>query len=141
MSAFYHKTVQATFLGTAGSAVDLDADTIRLAMVSSAYTYSDTHQFYSDLTNVLGAAAAYNTNVQLSGVTMDATAALDANDVTITDTSATQCAALVLYKQGASAAASSLICIVTAASVGLPFTPNGNALITWDNGANKIAKL
>lgn len=140
MSAFYHKTVQATFLGTAGSAVDLDADTIRVAMVTSAYTYSDAHQFYSDLTNVIGAAAAYNTNAQLSGVTMDATGAIDANDVTITDTSASACAGLVLYKQGASAAASPLICYVNAGT-GLPFTPNGNVLVTWDNGANKIGKL
>lgn len=140
MSGFYHKTVQATFLQTAGSLVDLDADTIRLAMVSSAYTYSDAHQFYSDLTNVIGAAAAYNTNVQMTSVTMDATGAISAANTTITDTSATQCAGLVVYKQGASAAASPLICYINAGT-GLPFTPNGNVLITWDTGANKIAKL
>jgi hypothetical protein len=140
MSGFYHKTVQATFLGTAGSLVDLDADTIRVAMVSSAYTYSDAHQFYSDLTGVIGAAAAYNTNAQLTSVTMDATGAISAANTTITDTSATACAGLVIYKQGASAAASPLIAFISAGT-GLPFTPNGNVLITWDTGANKIAKL
>lgn len=140
MSGFYHKTVQATFLQTAANLVDLDADTMRLAMVSSAYTYSDTHQFYSDLTNVIGAAAAYNTNVTMTGVTMDATGAIDANDTTITDTSATVCAGLVVYKQGASAAASPLLMYINAGT-GFPFTPNGNVLITWDSGANKIAKL
>lgn len=140
MSGFYHKTVQATFLQTAGNLIDLDADTIRVAMVTSAYTYSDTHQFYSDLTNVIGAAAAYNTNAQLSSVTMDATGAISAANVTITDTSASVCAALVIYKQGASAAASPLLMYINAGT-GLPFTPNGNVSITWDTGANKIGKL
>lgn len=140
MSGFYHKTVKGTFLGTSGQSVDLDTDTIRLAMVSSSYTYSDSHQFYSDLTNVIGAAAAYNTNITMTTVTMDTTGAISADNTTITDTSATACAALVIYKQGASAAASPLICYINAGT-GLPFTPNGNVLITWDTGSSKIAKL
>lgn len=141
MSFWYDRGVQKIMQGL----VDLDDNattTIRVAMVSAAYTPNETtHEFYSDITaNVVGGTA-YNTNPALTNRSVDATGAFDADDVSSNISSATQVTRLVVYREGASAAASPLLLLLDTASAGLPFTPNGNVQIVWDNGANKIARL
>lgn len=66
---------------------------------------------------------------------------LDANDITFTAATGDVSEALVLYKDTGTASTSTLILIVDSAT-GLPITLNGgNVNVTWDNGANKIAKI
>jgi hypothetical protein len=141
VSFWYDKGVQKIMQGT----IDLDDNSttvIRVAFVSAAYTPAETtHEFYSDISaNVVGGTA-YNTNPSLTNRSVDATGAFDADDLSSNISSGTQVTRLVIYKEGAAAASSPLILLIDAASAGLPFTPNGNVQIAWDNGANKIARL
>ncbi len=141
MSFWYDKGVQKIMQNT----VDLDDNAttnIRVAFVSAAYAPDEVvHEFYSDLgANVVGGMA-FNTNPALTTRSVDATGAFDAADLASNISSTTQVTRLVIYKEGATAAASPLLLLLDAASAGLPFTPNGNVQITWDNAANKIARL
>ena len=58
-----------------------------------------------------------------------------------TAVSGTSIEAIIIYKEGASDAASPLLAFIDTAT-GLPITPNtGDIIVNWDNGANKIFKL
>jgi hypothetical protein len=141
VSFWYDKGVQKIMQGT----VDLDDNsttTIRVAFVSASYTPDEVnHEWYSDVSASVVGGLAYNTNPALTGRSVDATGAFDAADLSSTISSATQVTRLVIYKEGAAAGSSPLILLLDTASAGLPFTPNGNVQIAWDNGANKIARL
>jgi len=53
MSHVYPLAKQAFESGT----INLPSDTIRVVFLSSAYVYSPAHQFYSDLSGIIGAAS------------------------------------------------------------------------------------
>lgn len=53
-SIIYPKGVQGLWTG----AIDLDTDDIRVIGVTASYTYSNAHQYLSDLTNTVGTAVA-----------------------------------------------------------------------------------
>jgi hypothetical protein len=65
---------------------------------------------------------------------------LDANDVTFTATSGDQCEGIVVFRDTATTTTSPLLFWWDTAS-GLPVTLGGDVTITWDNGANKIARI
>jgi len=118
--------------------VDLDTDTIKVALVSSAYspvTAATGDQFFSSVAGVI--ATATLTGKSITGGVFDAT------DVTFTSvTSTAQVQRLVLYKDTGTAASSPLIAVIGQATSGLPVTPNGGDItISWDNGASKIFAL
>jgi len=116
--------------------IDMDTDTIKVAMVTSAYTYSSAHQYYSSVSGVVGTPATLGSKTVTSGV-------FDAADVTFSSVaSGSTVAALVIYKDTGSAATSPLVAYIDTVSSGLPVSTNGgDIIITWDNGASKIFAL
>lgn len=133
-NALYPKAKE-SFLSQSPS-IDMDTDTIKCAMVTSAYTYSSAHQYYSSVSGVVGTPATLASKTVTSGV-------FDAADVTYSSVAAgSTVAALVIYKDTGSAATSPLIAYIDTVSSGLPVSTNGgDIIVTWDNGANKIFAL
>lgn len=117
--------------------VDLDTDTIKVALVSSTYTPNTaSNQYYSSVSGVIGTPATLSGKSVTDGV-------FDASDITFTSvTSTATVTQLVLYKDTGTASNSPLIALIDSATSGLPVTPNGGDItVSWDNGANKIFKL
>ncbi|MDQ0923336.1 putative RNA methylase [Pseudarthrobacter sp. W1I19] len=118
--------------------VDLDTDTIKVALVnvSTDYTYSAAHQYKSSVTSYSG-----TTDQTLTSPTV-ALGVFDAADSTFTSVAisgAKTVQALVVYKDTGSAATSPLIAYIDGFTA---ITPNGgNITVTWDNGAAKIFAL
>ncbi|WP_203310510.1 hypothetical protein [Sphingomonas beigongshangi] len=133
----YPKYKQA--LLTAG--VNLVTGTVKAQLVdTSAYTYSDTHQFLSDVP----AAARYGTAATLANKTV-VNGVFDADDALFTSVPAGSTGttdkeeAIVLYLDTGTAGTSQLIYYIDSAT-GLPVTPNGgNIVASWD--ANGIFAL
>jgi hypothetical protein len=118
--------------------IDMNANTINCAMVTSGYTYSTAHEFWSSANaNVVGTPQAL---AGKSLVVEDAT--FDANDVTFTAVSGSQVTALILYKDTGVAGTSPLIAYIDSAASGLPVTPNGgNITVSWQATTPYIFKL
>lgn len=109
--------------------LDMSADTIKVALLSSAYTYSAAHQFLSDITGRQGTDQTLGTKTITGGVFNAAASTWTA----LTGSAVTQ---LVLYKDTGVAGTSNLIAFLDTGftgSPGLPVTPNGgNVVITWN---------
>lgn len=134
-NALYAKFKQS--LLSQSPSVDLDTDTIKVALVSSGYTPStNSDQYYSSVSGVIGTPATLSGKSVTDGV-------FDASDVTFTSvTSTVAVTQLVLYRDTGTASNSPLIALIDSATSGLPVTPNGGDItVSWDNGANKIFKL
>ncbi len=111
-----------------GSApVNWESDTIRVAILSSAYTFSQAHQFFSDLTGVLGVAT-------LSGKT-SANGVLDAADALVTGVLASAAHAVVVYKWTGTGSTSQLM-LYFDTGTGFGATPIGDTTVIWPNNAN-----
>lgn len=97
--------------------IDLDTDTIKVALVTSTYTPNiDTHVFFSDVTNEVSGTGYTAGGATLAGaaVTQDNTndkGVFDANDVSWTTATITARGA-VLYKSTGTASTSPLIAYV-----------------------------
>lgn len=116
--------------------VDLDTDTIKVALVTASYTANmSTDQYYSTVSaNVVGTPGTLASKTITNGI-------FDAADLTFTAVSGSQVTQIVIYKDTGSGATSPLIARIDTAT-GLPVTPNGGDItITWDSGANKIFAL
>ena len=116
--------------------LDLASATIKAALLSSAYTYSASHEFLSDISaSVLNTAATLNSKSVTGGV-------FDASDVVYTAVATGATAQyVVLYHDTGTPGTSSLIFLVDTAT-GLPMATNGGDItVQWDNGANKIFDL
>ncbi len=116
--------------------VDLDTDTIKVALVTASYSANmSTDQYYSSVSaNVVGTPGTLASKTITNGI-------FDAADLTFTAVSGSQVTQIVIYKDTGSAATSPLIARLDTAT-GLPVTPNGGDItITWDNGSNKIFAL
>lgn len=92
--------------------VDLDTDTLKLALVTGTYTPDAAHDFFSDITNEVTATGytAGGATLANKSVALDSTTAkFDADDVvwTITDTLTARGA--VLYKSTGTASTSPLL--------------------------------
>jgi hypothetical protein len=98
-----------------------------LVTTSGGYTYSDNHQFYSSLTNIVGTDVAITTPTVVNGL-------FDGDDVTFTAVSGTVIGAIVLYRKNTGANTTWRLVLYEDTSVtGLPVTPNGgNIVITWN---------
>lgn len=106
--------------------IDLLADTIKVAAVSSSYTYNSAHDFYNDLTGVIGTPATLASKTTTSGT-------FDAGDLAPAFTSvSTNINALVIYKDTGNTATSALIAYIDTGT-GFPLTQDGgNVNITWN---------
>lgn len=137
MSNFLYGKFKESLLGQNPS-VDLDTDTIKVALVSSAYspvTAATGDQFFSSVAGVI--ATATLTGKGITGGVFDAT---DVTFTSVTSTATVQ--RLVLYKDTGTAASSPLIAVIGSATSGLPVTPNGGDItVSWDNGSSKIFAL
>jgi hypothetical protein len=118
---------------TSGTAVDLSDDTIKVALIDTGtYTYSSSHEFYSDLSGVVGTPGTLASKTVTNGV-------FDAADLTFTGVTGSSVEAYVIYKDTGTTTTSSLIAYFDTAAGGLPFTPNGgNLTIQW-NGSGIFA--
>lgn len=119
------------------AAISLDTDTIKVALVSSAYTPNmATDEFYSTISaNVLGTSQTLASKTIALGV-------FDAADVTFSAVTAGSTAKyLAIYKDTGLGSTSPLLALLDTIT-GFPYATNGgDILITWDNGANKIFAL
>ena len=94
---------------------------------TGTYTYSAAHQFYSDLSGVVGTDQEILTKTQTNGT-------FDGDDVTYTAVTGATVEALVLYRKNAGANTTwPLIAYIDTGVTGLPVTPNGgDIVITWN---------
>jgi|ERR1044072_491110 hypothetical protein len=112
--------------------IDLTSANIKVALLTSAYTYSATHQYYSDLSGVIASSGNLASKTVTNGV-------FDAADITLTAvTSGSTIAALALYKDTGTGSTSNLICFDDGLSQA---TNGGDITVQWDNGSNKIFAL
>jgi hypothetical protein len=119
------------------AAIDLVADTIKVALVKTAYTPNlATDEFYSTVsTHVIG------TPVTLTGKS-DTLGVFDAADPTFSAVAAGDTAlGVVIYKDTGVAGTSPLIALIDQIT-GFPLATNGGDIqIVWSNGAYKIFSL
>lgn len=119
--------------------IDWDTDDIKVALVRG-YTFSNTHQFLSDITGA-GGGTIVATSANL-GTKSATNGVADAADITFTAVAAgAACEHLICYKDTTVAATSPLIFAIDTAT-GMPVTPTGaDVTCTWDGGASKIFAL
>jgi len=117
-------------------ALDLDSNTIKAALVTGAYTYSTSHQYYSAVSAaVIGTPATLTNKTVTEGV-------FDADDVTFNSVTGNQVTKILLYQDTGTASTSPLIALFDTAAAGLPITPNGgNITIAWSNDAARIFRI
>lgn len=119
------------------AAINLSTDTIRAAILSSAYSQNlATDEFLSAISaSVLNTAQVLGTKTITLGV-------FDAADITFTAvTAGATCKAIVIYKDTGLASTSALLAFIDTIT-GFPLATNGGDItIAWDNGANKIFAL
>ena len=131
MSVLYPKAKEALLKAD----IDLETSTIKVALIDTGvYTYSAAHDFYDDVSGVVGTPQTLASKTFTDGV-------FDAADVTFTSVSGNSVEALIIYEDTGTASTSHLIAYIDSGT-GLPVTPSGgDIVITWDSGANKIFAL
>jgi len=123
-NAAYNKWLEAQ---AGATPVNWGSDTIRVVALSSAYTFSQSHEFHSDLTGVLGVAT-LSSKTATNGV-------LDAADAVISGVLASAVAAVAVEKWTGVAGASQLMLFFDT-GVGFGQTPTGDTTVVWPNDAN-----
>lgn len=116
--------------------IDMDTDDIRAVLLSNVYTPDlDVHEFYSDLSGVLGTPIALTSKSITLGI-------FDADDITYPTIAAGSTGkGVALYVHNADPAAAALVAWIDN-FLGFPFaTTGGNVPIQWSNGARKIFSL
>jgi hypothetical protein len=135
-NAIYPKYKQSLLNADANSALNGSGSTgLYVALVDTGtYTYNSAHQFYSDLSGIVG------TDQEITSTTIT-NGLIDGNDVTFTAVSGASVEALVLYRKNAGANTTwRLVAYIDTSVTGLPVTPNGgNIGITWN--ASGIVQL
>jgi hypothetical protein len=131
-NAVYDKARQAYLAGD----LDWDANDIKVVLVTSGYTFSQSHQYLSSIDD--GYRVATSGNLANRSV---ADGVADADDVVFSSVSGSQIAAIVIYQDSGNEATSRLIAFIDDAT-GLPCTPNGSDItLVWPSDATKIFKL
>ena len=112
--------------------INLTSATIKVALLTSAYTYSAAHQFRSSLSGVVQLSGALTTKAVTNGV-------FSADNVTFPAVaSGSTIVALALYVDTGSSATDNLIAFVDGFSQA---TNGGDIIVAWDAGSNKIFAL
>jgi hypothetical protein len=129
-NTLYDKGREAFLAGDA----DWDANTIKVSLLSSSYTFSQTHDFFNDLTGVVATSSALGSKTVTDGVA-------DAADITFSAVSGSQVTQFVIWADSGVSSTSRLLVYFDSAT-NLPVTPNGGDItIQWSNGSDKIFKL
>jgi hypothetical protein len=130
MAAVYKKYKEQIL--QSGANTNLASGTVKAVFVSSAYTYSDTHQYKSSLTGIMQSGGSDATITIGNKVLTSGTFKTTDNTATLTavTASATTYNAIVLYVDTGVAGTSPLVAYINGVSV----TPNGgNITIDWDD--------
>lgn len=108
--------------------IDLLVDTIRAVLIDTGtYTFSAAHDFYNDLSGVVGTESGALASKTTTGGTFDAA------DITFTAVTGNTVEAIVIFKDTGNVATDALIAYIDSASSGLPVTPNGGDInIVWN---------
>lgn len=107
--------------------IDLNDGTVKVALVDTGtYTYSAAHDFYNDLSGVVG-------TPQTIANTTVTTGLFDGDNVTFSAVTGNTAEALVIYIDTGNTATSRLVAYIDTSVTGLPVTPNGGDItITWN---------
>ncbi len=124
-NAIYPKFKQSLLSGDTNSTIS--TGTVKVALVDTGtYTYSSTHQFFSDLSGVVGTPQTIGSKTETNGV-------FDGADVTFTAVTGASVEALVIYIDTGTPTTSRLVAYIDTSVTGLPVTPNGGDItITWN---------
>lgn len=129
-NAIYPKWKEALLQNSADSDLDgTDTTGVWAALIDTGtYTYSAAHQYYSDLSGIIG------TPVEVGATKSYTSGTFDGANVTFTAVTGNTAEAIVLYRKNAGANTTwRLISYQDANVTGLPVTPNGGDItITWD---------
>lgn len=129
-NALYPIWKEALLQGSANSALNGSGTTgTYVALLDTGtYTYSAAHDFYNDLTGVVG------TDQEIGATKTFANGTFDGADVTYTSVSGNSVEAFALYVKNAGANTTwRLVAYIDTGVTGLPVTPNGgNISITWN---------
>lgn len=114
---------------------DWSADTVKMLLVTSGYTYSAAHEFISDIgANIVARSPALGSKTYTGGT-------LDAADTTVTSVSGSAVTQLILAFDNGNDATSRLIAKIDSYT-GLPLTPSGaDVPIIFPNDSNKIMTI
>jgi hypothetical protein len=107
--------------------IDVNDGTVKVALIDTGtYTYSSAHDFYDDVSGVVGTPQTIATTTVTNGL-------FDGDDVTFTAVSGASVEALIIYIDTGSSATSRLVAYIDTGVTGLPVTPNGGDIsITWN---------
>lgn len=129
-NAIYPKWKEAIIQGSANSALNGSGTTgVYAALIDTGtYTYSSAHQFYSDLSGIVG------TPVEIGATKSYTNGVFDGADVTWTSVSGSTAEAIVIYIQNAGANTTwRLVAFLDTNITNLPVTPNGgNITVQWN---------
>lgn len=105
-------------------------DTIKVALLSATYVYSDAHDFHNDLSGIVATHTLTGKSNSL-GI-------LDADNPVLVIAPSSPITQAVIYKDSGVSATSPLMFFLDSAN-GLPFTPDGSELeLEWFDGPNKM---
>lgn len=102
---------------------------VYVALVDTGtYTYSDSHQYYSDLSGIVG------TPVEIGATKSYTSGVFDGADATFSAVTGNSAEALVLYRKNAGANTTwRLVAYLDTSVTGLPVTPNGGDItVAWN---------
>lgn len=124
-NAIYPLFKQALLDGSANT--DMSAGTVKVALVDTGtYTYSGAHDFYNDVTGVVGTPQTIGTKTFTNGT-------FDGADVTFSSVSGASVEALIIYIDTGVSTTSRLVAYIDTGVTGLPVTPNGGDItVTWN---------
>lgn len=129
-NAIYPKYKEGLLTGAANTALNGSGTTgVYVALVDTGtYTYSSAHDFYNDLSGIVG------TDQEIGATKTYTNGTFDGADVTFTSVSGASVEALVLYVKNAGANTTwYLVAYIDTSVPGLPVTPNGgNISVTWN---------
>ena len=135
-NAIYPKWKEQLINGFASlGGVSLD-NAVRAVLVDTGvYTYSDSHEFVSDLTGIVGTQSATFTNKTFTN------GVFDADNISFTSVTGNSAEAIVIFVGStASPTTSRLVAYLDSGFTGLPVTPNGgDIMVSWN--ASGIFKL
>lgn len=129
-NALYPKWKEALLQNSADSDLDGSGTTgVYVALVDTGtYSYSASHEFYSDLSGIVG------TDQEIGATKSYTSGTFDGADVTFSAVSGAQCEALVIYRKNSGANTTwRLVAYIDTGVTGLPVTPNGGDItVTWN---------
>jgi hypothetical protein len=129
-NALYPKWKEALLQSSANAALNGSGTTgVYVALVDTGtYTYNAAHQFYSDLTGVVG------TDQEIGATKTFTNGVFDGADVTFPSVTGATVEALVIYVKNAGANTTwRLVAYIDTGVTNLPVTPNGgNISVTWN---------